>query len=381
MSIVSRPILLFVGILTLSPAALAPAARAGCVDGAMRTELELADLSARLPVQLRDEFGFSGRVRVAPSGTKPTSGARVFLIHEPGSPEPVAVAKVFQKNSSDPDLEPRALAILDSLGLEKSRTPRFLHQGKVSATGEPLMISAYAGPDLERLVFESARGTKSGARAVEGAVTRLAEALAELHRKGPHLAPDHPEVGIYVDYELGKISRLVADLRGETELRRRLMERAGARAEDLRAIGATLEEAAGAYKAAGVRRPSVIHGDAHPGNFAESAGVPRIFDAPALVGFADGHGDPWADAGRFTAGLMVAALDAGLPVERGRALQALFLDRYLTITGETLESGSAALRFHQLRFYGVALAEVTRDQLKVGNSTRARLIRYLRENF
>jgi hypothetical protein len=313
--------------------------------------------------------------------TTPTSGASVFIINVGRPlPKPVAVVKVFPKDSPDAVRESQAIEFLHQLGLHHSEPALILKTIERPDTGERIQISTYAGQDVEALLGETQPGRDRNLIQVNSDV---AAALAELHQAGPHANPNAQATLEYLDHELERLKGIASNLDTNRPLGMKLLETSDVTPEDLRSLQSLLNRSAAAYAKRGVVSPSVIHGDAHPGNFGVRSASPpvMIFDAPALAGFVDGHGDPMADVGRYSAGLVVDCLNAGFSPARIRAIQRDFIDRYFKRVDLPLETEVEAIRFHQLRFYAVVIEEATRPTLKIPAATRAKLIRYLLSNF
>jgi thiamine kinase-like enzyme len=319
-------------------------------------------------------------------GTRPTTGARIYLLSEEPESLPTLVAKVFRHDSQEMIEEAQAIRLIQRLGLRHSSTPKIRYLGKVDRTGEPLLISSYMGEDLESVIAAATHGStathESRSAAFDG-VSRASRGLQELHAQGPHLLSNHSSVLEYFEYELNKLKALTQDLESESPLRKRLEERVRLTSDEADRLARIFSHARKNYERVGVKNPSMIHGDAHPGNLTRVPDSDRlgIFDAPALIGFADGHGDPLADVGRFSAGIIVTALERGTSLDLARQLQERFLGEYFQLAGLSRAENRTALKFHQLRFYGVVLSEALRHRLKVGHRARRQLIELVLREF
>lgn len=280
-----------------------------------------------------------------------------FVLHKG---KRLGVVKAFIGKETELLREVLSLALLRNAQLPAFHAVEAYAIGKIEFEGKPesvLLMEAAQGQELEiqRRNIADKPTTHPEWVALNEAVATTAKGLAQLHAKfKPSLENSPQNIQRYVAHELkmlGRIATLMEPLVAEGFLTQAQWEKVSA---DLIAVGKKFEQDPKEY--------TVVHGDAHLGNFVAAPGKPtvQLIDTEKLYYSVAEPSDAMTDVGRLLASLEFAMKRLPTSEDKVLALQGKALTAYLA-EREKLSPGAgdipvATLRFHMIRYYGVLLS-------------------------
>lgn len=298
-----------------------------------------------------------------PSPTRDAS--RVYLVDFKG--KRIAVLKVFVKNDHEFLREVLSLRYLRESRLKDLHPVKAYGAAKVDYDGSlhgVLLMEPAPGLEIEGMVRRFARALRDRSpekeisnqrQALLEATKRAGQGLAELHSRSTLKEPRPAVEKSYKEYELAKLN-------GIPSIVKRLLPLGLLTSDEFKQGEAKILDLAARFPEQ-VQRFSVIHGDAHLGNFYfdRQSNKFSAIDTEKLYYSVEEVADSVADAARFLGSLETSKEREHMPHAEIEALKRSFLDGYIEHRrklGDNVDMST--LQAHMMRYYAVVLLDAER---------------------